>query len=80
MARVNDGALLNFEETLMSFNPSRIARAVSIAVLGASLYATTAPVFSQAAGDAGRGPGPRFSQMSEADRAQIGLWMSGRAA
>ena len=54
----------------MSFNPSRIARAVSIAVLGATLYATTGPALSQAPGEGGRGPGPR-AQMSEADRAQM---------
>ena len=61
----------------MSFNPSRIARAVSAAVLGATLFATTAPVFSQAPGEGGRGPAPR-AQMSEADRAQMRERMQAR--
>ena len=54
----------------MSFIPSKIARAVSAAVLGATLVATTAPVYSQAPGEGGRGSAPR-AQMSEADRAQM---------
>jgi len=61
----------------MSFNPSRIARAVSAAVLGATLFATTAPVFSQAPGEGGRGPAPH-AQMSEADRAQMRERMQAR--
>ena len=54
----------------MPFNTTRIARAVSVAVLGATLVATTVPAFSQAPGEGGRGPAPR-AQMSDADRAQM---------
>ena len=53
----------------MPFNTTRIARAVSVAVLGATLVATV-PALSQAPGDGGRGPAPR-AQMSDADRAQM---------
>ena len=62
----------------MPFNPSRIARAVSIAVLGATLYATTGAALSQSPGEGGRGPGPRAAQMSEADRAQMRERMQAR--
>ena len=61
----------------MPFNPSRIARAVSAAVLGATLVATALPAFSQAPGEAGRTPAPR-AQMSEADRAQMRQRMQAR--
>src|SRR5262245_60191514 len=59
----------------MPFNRSRIARAVSAAVLGATLVATMVPAFSQSPGEGGRGPG---AQMSEADRAQMRERMQAR--
>lgn len=54
----------------MTFNRSRIARAVSGAVIGASLYAITGPALSQTPADGGHRHG-RVAQMSEADRAQM---------
>ena len=61
----------------MPFNTTRIARAVSVAVLGATLVATTVPAFSQAPGEGGRGPALR-AQMSDADRAQMRARMQAR--
>ena len=61
----------------MPFNTTRIARAVSVAVLGATLVATTVPAFSQAPGEGARGPAPR-AQMSDADRAQMRERMQAR--
>jgi len=59
----------------MPFNPTRIARAVSAAVLGATLVATMVPAFSQTPGEGHRGP---RAQMSEADRAQMRERMQAR--
>lgn len=62
----------------MHFNPTRIARAVCIAALGATLYATTGPAFTQPYGEGGRGHGPRAAQMTEAERAQMRERMQAR--
>ena len=61
----------------MPFHPTKIARAVAAAVLGATLVATAVPAFSQAPGEGGRGPAPR-AQMSDADRAQMRERMQAR--
>src|SRR5262245_34231142 len=60
----------------MPFNPTKIARAVSVAVLGATLVATV-PAFSQTPGEGARGSAPR-AQMSDADRAQMRERMQAR--
>ncbi|MCC6535569.1 MAG: Spy/CpxP family protein refolding chaperone [Burkholderiales bacterium] len=51
-------------------NRTTIARGVASAILGTALIAAAIPALSQSPGEASRG-GPRYSQMSEADRAQM---------
>lgn len=62
----------------MNARRTNIARAVAAAVLSTALYATTGPAFAHPRDDAGRGPGPRAAQMSEADRAQMRERMQAR--
>jgi hypothetical protein len=59
----------------MSFATTRIARAVSAAMLGATLVATAVPAFSQTPGEGARTP---RAQMSDADRAQMRTRMQQR--
>ena len=48
-----------------------IHRAVAAALLGSALVATALPTLAQPFGEPGRGAGPRSTQMSDADRAQM---------
>lgn len=52
-------------------NRTKLSRALAVAFLGTSLFATAVPAFSHGYGHGGRGFGPHAGQMNEADRAKM---------
>jgi len=52
-------------------NRTSLTRAITVAFLGTSLFASAIPAFSHGQGQGGRGFGPGAGQMTEADRAKM---------